>query len=137
MAALAKSAASLRILGGDLDPAQISAALGKTPDVGHTKDDVIRTPSGGERIARIGSWSVKVNRAQRANLDAQIQEILAGTTDDLAIWVDITGRYATDMFCGLFLNGTNEGLSISPATMQTLGERGIELSLDIYAGPEE
>jgi hypothetical protein len=38
------------------------------------------------------------------------------------------------MFCGLFLGDTNEGLSLRPETLARLGERGLVLDLDIYAG---
>jgi hypothetical protein len=42
-----------------------------------------------------------------------------------------------DMFCGLFMKNENEGLSLSAESLAMLGERSIELSLDIYDGREE
>jgi hypothetical protein len=64
-------------------------------------------------------------------------EILAGMTNDLAVWQRLTSVYQADVFCGLFLEQKNQGISVSPQTLQLLGERGIELGLDIYAPDEE
>lgn len=137
MTALHRTAASLRLFGDDLDPDEITAALGKQPDVAERRGDTIRTPSGRERIARRGRWSVKVDRRTPGDLDAQVAELLAGTTDNLEVWRSITARYDADIFCGLFLNEQNEGLMVSPAILKMLGERGISLDLDIYAGPDD
>ena len=71
------------------------------------------------------------------DLDSQIAELLAGMTDDLAVWQRLTSVYHADIFCGLFLEQENEGISLSPTTLQLLGERGIELALDIYAPDED
>jgi hypothetical protein len=35
------------------------------------------------------------------------------------------------------MEGTNEGMSLSAKSLTALGERGIELVLDIYAGDDE
>jgi len=40
--------------------------------------------------------------------------------------------YKIDLFCGLFMGGSNEGISISPESMVALGLRHMELGLDIY-----
>jgi len=44
-------------------------------------------------------------------------------------------RFEVDIFCGLFMGSSNEGLSLSPRTLSALGQCGIELGLDIY-GPD-
>jgi Domain of unknown function (DUF4279) len=88
-------------------------------------------PSG--YTVRRGRWSVSAGRRTPGDLDSQIGELLAGMTDDLAVWQRLTSAYRADIFCGLFLEQANEGTDISPQTLQLLGERGIKLSLDIYA----
>jgi len=70
-------------------------------------------------------------------LDGQINEILSRMTADLAVWRSITEKYRADLFCGLFMGVSNEGLSISSQPLAALGMRGIELSLDIYAGQDD
>jgi hypothetical protein len=70
---------------------------------------------------------VSAGRRTPGDLDSQIAELLAGMTDDLAVWQRLTSVYQADIFCGLFLEQENEGISLSPTTLQLLGERGIEL----------
>jgi len=63
----------------------------------------------------------------------QVKELLGKLTNDLSVWADIAQRFKIDLFVGLFMDVTNEGVLISPHTMTLLGQRGIELDLDIYA----
>jgi hypothetical protein len=59
-------------------------------------------------------------------------------TEDLAVWEELTTRFSADLFCGLFMREGNEGLSLSPETMQALGSRRLLLGLDIYgAGTQD
>ena len=69
----------------------------------------------------------------RASL-AQVAELLDALTLDLAVWRDLSGRFKADLFCGLLMERSNEGLMLSARALQALGERGLELDLDIY-GP--
>jgi hypothetical protein len=64
----------------------------------------------------------------------KIREILEQLPNNLEVWKDLAARFKIDMFCGLFMDRTNEGLGFSPDTLLELGKRGIELGLDIY-GP--
>jgi hypothetical protein len=55
----------------------------------------------------------------------------------LAIWRSIGEKHEIDLFCGLFLGVSNEGMSLSSKSLAALGVRGIELALDIYSGDDE
>jgi hypothetical protein len=118
-----KTAASLRFFGDDLNPEEVTQLLGKEPDKAERRGEV--RPSG--YTVRRGRWSVSAGRRTPGDLDSQIAELLAGMTDDLAVWQRLTSVYQADIFCGLFLEQENEGISLSPTTLQLLGERGIEL----------
>ena len=132
MAHLARSVAALRILGDDLLPEEVSALVGASPSRAERKGEAIRTKTG-ERIARTGAWRLEATASEPENLDAQVSELLSQLTPNLETWRSLGERYRLDLFCGWFMNGTNEGVSVSPATLLALGERGIELGLDIYA----
>ena len=86
------------------------------------------------RIVKSGLWRLNASRREPENLDGQVQEILARLTDNLTVWTDISRRFEIDLFCGLFMKETNEGLTISADVLAALGQRGIEIGLDIY-GP--
>lgn len=132
MAELYESVAALRVTGDDLDPEEATRLLGKTPDLARRKGDVIQA-AGRERVAAAGAWTVKTESAAPGDLDRQVEELLAGTTDDLEAWRSLASRYRVDILCGFFMSEANEGIAVSPQTLQKLGERGIALALDIYA----
>ena len=135
MAQIHKSVATLRISGDDLVPADVSRLLNCTPTTAQKKGDTIVGKSGLQRIARTGMWSLHSEDQQPENLDGQIDEILGKLTGNMEIWQTLVRRFRVDLFCGLFMFGGNEGLSVSPTSLLSLGQRGIKLGLDIY-GPE-
>ena len=45
--------------------------------------------------------------------------------------------YRVDLFCGLFLERPNRGVTLMPKTMTEIGVRGIKLGFDIYAPETE
>ena len=56
---------------------------------------------------------------------------------ELDVWKSLAAEYEIDLFCGLFMNESNEGMEISPKALKALGDRGIVLSLDLYDGNDE
>ena len=136
MAHLARSKASLRIFGDDLNPDEVSHLLGCVPTEAWTKGQVKVFESGRDVVRKSGAWFLKATAAEPENLDRQVEELMAQMSSDLDIWSTITQKYEVDLFCGWFMEESNEGVSMSAHTLYLLGERGIELSLDIY-GPDE
>ena len=128
MATVNRTAATLRISGNALDPAVITDLLGHGPTSSQMRGQYV---SG--HIAKFGMWRLEAARQAPGDLDAQIAEIFSKLTQDLSVWASITSTYTADMFCGLFMSGTNEGLSLSVETLEALSARGIELGLDIYS----
>lgn len=134
MAVLAESAAGLRIFGDDLDPEAVTRALGKRPTRSRKQGEPWHAPNGRLLgISRTGAWHLRAPRVSPGDLDAQVAAILEGTTEDLSVWRDLGARYRMDLFCGAFMQGSNEGLGLSVATLLRLAERGVALELDIYA----
>ncbi|HGM7313385.1 TPA: DUF4279 domain-containing protein [Stenotrophomonas maltophilia] len=137
MSAFDHSLVTLRFFGDGLLPEEVSALLGATPAASHHKGQELRgSRSGTVRIARTGSWQLDAERREPEDLDAQIFEILDQLTGDLAVWQALA-RFRPDLFCGLFMGSSNDGVSLSPRALLALGERGIELGLDIYEADEE
>ncbi len=79
-------------------------------------------------------WLHHVPDSQPENLDQQLKDLFDLLTDDLATWMLIHERYSADLFCGIFLDGTNEGLTISSASVRLMADRNLEIGFDIYAG---
>jgi hypothetical protein len=132
MAAISETHASLRFFGDDLNPGELTALLGGMPSTCASKGDVIRSgTTGRERIAKTGSWVVSVERRAPGDLDAQVEELLWPLSRDLSIWRSL-GKYRPNLFVGLFLQESNEGIEISAYSLSSLAERGILLDLDVY-----
>lgn len=128
---------TLRLFGDDLNPAEITALLGANPTAAHHKGQQLTgNQPDAVRIARTGSWRLDAERREPEDLDAQIFEILDQLTGDLAVWQSLA-RFRPDLFCGLFMGSSNDGVSLSPRALLALGQRGIELRLDIYEADEE
>lgn len=137
MAQLDKSVATLRIGGDDLKPAEITALLGHSASKQQVKGEVtVGKVSGRSFIAKTGMWRLESIDACPEDVDGQISEILSKLTTDQKVWKQLSSQYILDLFCGLFMKDSNEGLSISAESLKALGARGIALSLDIY-GPDD
>ena len=132
MGALHKSAVLIGFYGDDLDPAEVTAALGAEPTVGVRKGESRILKSGAAKIAPTGSWRVKAERREPGDLDGQITELLDRLSNDLAAWQSLSQRFRGVVFCGLFLASGNEGSELQPKTLARVGERGLVLDLDIY-----
>jgi hypothetical protein len=82
-------------------------------------------------------WRLEETDQEPENIDAQITELLNQLSRDISVWNSISAEFEIDLFCGLFMEESNEGMEISPISLKSLGERGIVLSLDIYDGNDE
>lgn len=135
MSTVSTTAASLRITGETLNPDEISRLLAVQPSLSYRKGEVVRSPkTGRERVRKFGMWNLRTEDRHPGDLDSQIDKLLSQLPHDLSIWKDLNARFRIDLFTGLFLEETNEGLSLKPSTLLALGLRGIELDLDIYSG---
>ena len=134
MGSLERSVTTLRIFGDTLVPSEISALLGAEPTHSSTKGQLLASASvSGTRVAKSGSWRLRATDTKPENVDQQVSELLAQLTKDLSVWLALSRRYKVDLFCGWFMGSRNEGVELTPRTLTALGERGISLSLDIYA----
>lgn len=130
------SVATLRFFGDDLIPERVTALLGAQPTKSHTKgQEILGRSIAKVRIARTGSWRLEADRREPEDLEAQVFEILGQLTSDLNIWESLT-CHKPNLFCGIFMGGSNDGLPLSAKALLALGQRGIALDLDIYASED-
>ena len=132
MAQIHHSAACLRIFGDDLIPEEITQALRCTPTVAQRTGELIRYQSGRERVVNCGNWRLEAQSAKPEDINGQVRWLLSQVESDPKVWEALVHRFDVDIFCGLFMQESNEGMSLAPDVMALLGERGIHLALDIY-----
>lgn len=136
MAAVFETTATLRSFGADLDPEAVTAALGARPTRGVKAGDLLSTRRGVERAAKDGMWLLEAARRSPGDLDRQIEELFATLTTDLAVWRDLTARFQADLFLGLFLGSSNEGIR-EPRTLVEVSMRGFTVDFDVYDSSPE
>jgi hypothetical protein len=138
MAQVQKSLATLRVMGDDVVPDKITELLGCAPTDSHTKGQIVRgSKTGREYIKKSGMWQLEAGDCEPENLDKQVAELLSKLTQDLNVWQLLSEQFTIDLFCGLFMEKTYEGLSISQDTLLALGQRRITLEIDIYGPTQE
>ncbi|MBU2714376.1 DUF4279 domain-containing protein [Zooshikella harenae] len=137
MAQASRSKASLRLIGDSLNPKEISALLGCEGTTMYSKGDVrVNKRTGKQYERKSGHWSLVATECEPEDIDGQVSEILSQLPSDLILWNELASKYSIDLFCGIFMEKSNEGMDISSKTLVELGSRGIMLALDIYDGAE-
>jgi hypothetical protein len=131
------STACLRLFGENLDPDEITQTLGCIPTVAQRTGEVIRYQSGCERVVKCGNWRLDAATAEPENINGQVRWLLSQVESDPEVWKALVRRFDVDIFCGLFMQESNEGMSLAPDVMALLGERGIHLALDIYNASDD
>lgn len=132
LAVIGKTVVALRVFGDHLDPTEITQLLGAEPSAVARKGDVRTTSSGASVVSRAGSWRLSVEDRTPGDLNGQLLELFSMLTPDLSVWQELRRRYKCDVFCGLFLDGANEGEQLDAEALSALGARGLALGLDIY-----
>lgn len=132
MVRLIMSCASVRLIGDEVDPRDISRQLGQKKSDGVRKGEIVQRPRGKTKVAEIGVWRHGVEDRKPGDLDSQIGELFGGLSGDLAVWRDLAGRFHGEVFCGLFMSGFNNEVELSPATLEAISARGLTLRLDMY-----
>ncbi len=136
MPAISETHVSVRFYGDDLEPDELTERLGAQPTSNARKGEIVRSKDGRERTEKTGRWVFRVERREPGDLDSQIQELFGALASDLATWRELSKRHGPDLFVGLMLRDSNEGIEVGYETLALLTERGITLSLDVY-GPIE
>lgn len=133
MGELQTTAMSLRIIGDDVIPNEISALLGCEPHFHTTKGQLYSpTKKGKLRVANFSSWRFKAEDRCPGDFDSQIEEILSQMTDDAEKWTRIPKSSRVEMFCGLFMETPMEGIGLSADSIAALATRGISMDFDMY-----
>jgi hypothetical protein len=129
------SSITFRVLGDELDPAEITRLLRCEPHQAERKGDPILRPDGTvARKARTGSWRLRINREDTDEWDCAqaMMDLVSQLPKEIEVWRGLTDRFAVDLFVGLSMPSRNKGFVMPPDVMRYLGERGIEAGFDIY-----
>lgn len=138
MAQIQETKVTLRFGGDDLDPEELTDRLGATATSAAKKGSILLSASGRERMARTGQWQLRVDAARPGEeLEGQLTRLFDQLTSDLRTWRELSERFDGNLFVGLFLGSTNEGVVIGSEMLAAISARGLELGLDIYCDSDD
>ena len=126
---------TLRVIGDDLLPEEVTQLLGCSPTQCETKGMPVLGDDGRLlRTAKSGAWRfiITSEEAGTADVEEVVLHLLGRLPSDRAVWQSLGDRFDIDLFCGLFMESNNRGFSLSPSVCRELAERGIEIGFDIY-----
>ena len=128
---------SLRVVGDDVDPHQVSEMLGVQPTFAARKGDR-RLEAGREIIQRTGVWGFGFGGApEEWTLADAISALIDRLPADLSVWGRLASSHRLDVFCGLQIGAWNQGFGLPPELLLRLAERRLELSVDVYCVPSD
>jgi len=132
MAAVARSVASLRIIGDSVKVAELTQLMGREPSLAYETGESFEV-RGRVLTRKSGMWMIRVPASEPESLDAQIAELLGSVSASVETWQRLSERFRLNVFCGLFMEESNEGFSLEPATLSALAARKITIDFDVYA----
>ena len=127
---------SLRVMGEDLDPADVTRHFGAQPSWSARRGDVF-TRLGRTRTRRVGVWLLEATPRDGWPLSTAIDELLDATDGQSTYWRELPDGYRADVYCGLFMGDDNQSLALPATTLARLAERGLALGFDVYGPPPD
>jgi Domain of unknown function (DUF4279) len=134
MAEIDRASASFRLFGDTLNPEVVSEQLGMAPSSAGAKGESRPSRKKSPPLRwRTGSWILESRLPQSSKLDEHLRDLLDRLEAHAAtIRGFVAQGYRADIFCGCFLDASNEGTLLQPDTIRLLGLLGVPLGLDIY-----
>lgn len=126
---------TLRIIGDDLDPDEMTTLLGCQPDDAQRKGEpILRDDGSVMRTARTGAWRLYLKPDETDEWDCAeaMMLLLRRLPSRAGLWKRLARKYQIDFFVGLSMASRNKGFELPTEIMKYLGDRGINAGFDIY-----
>jgi hypothetical protein len=132
---LQRASVTLLIHGDDLVPEELTALLGREPEIGVRKGQTFVAQRSRVIIARTGKWILGTGYREPPSIDTQIRELLNSLPAGLDIWSDLTARFDCLLTVGVYFadDSWTGGILLEAQTLRMLGERGLAIDFDMYA----
>jgi hypothetical protein len=130
-----ESLATIRFVGENLDPSEITRLIGAEPHIWNVKGEAawVGGKQGPNRLPpRYGSWSRVAKVRAPADPDAQIAELFDPLPDAADLWNELALRYEGVVSVTLFLRPGGQAVGLSSETLSAVAARRLSLEFDIY-----
>jgi hypothetical protein len=121
---------TIALHGDDLDPDEITTALGCPPSRSRRRGDprprsVTPWPN--------GAWLLSVGGKAPVEPEHLLSELLDRLPADPSLWANLRSRFDVSLGFGLFQSAWNRGFDLSPELLRRVVGMGLGLDFDIYA----
>jgi hypothetical protein len=121
---------TLALYGEELEPDEISCALGVQPTSAHRRGE--RRGSRSPPYSS-GAWFLKEHGRDAELAEAIIDRLLKQLPENPAVWCALSIRHEIQFRFGLHMTRWNKGLSIPLKQVTRIAELGASMEFDIYA----
>jgi len=127
--------ASLSFTGDDLQPDKMTTRLGCRPTDAHSKGDVKQV--GPRRYVKLtGHWSRHAGPWKKEDVGKAIERVMNVVDASPPTLRSLARRFNGRIWLGLSTERFNRGFDLQPTTLKMMADRGLKLTVDIYAyGP--
>lgn len=135
MSEISSVVVSFGLHGEALDPAHVTSTLGLDPDHAHAKGDL----RGGPRDTcpyTAGSWVLHSRLPEASPLDEHLRDLLDRLVPPVVHKLLREGL-AASLRVGCFVEGDQEGTTVTADTLRRIRELGAELGITIYSGDDD
>jgi hypothetical protein len=122
---------SLRIRGDELDPDLITQHLGVAPTFAVRQGDA-SCHDGATRTRSEGVWVYRLSAAPDTELGELVEMLLAPFPTDINLWEELMSTYSADVLCGVYIEGSHQGTSLSVEALTRLGRLGLSLNFEFH-----
>lgn len=120
---------SLRIVGDELSPEEITVLLGCQPTESRMKGDELRSQSF-ISTAPTGIWLL--SSSITSSVEDAVFDLLNQVDNDPSVWSELTKRFRTEFFVGVFSETCQVGITVSASIIQKLSVLGLSIGIDVY-----
>ena len=122
---------SLRFFGVDLDPDEVTQALGVKATKSARRGEMVRILYTGS-LRQQSSWHYTIEDESGTEPEKLILDLLRALPDDLTVWKRLTDTSDGSLFCGVFWRTDYGEINLSPECLSVVAERGLRLTFDTY-----
>jgi hypothetical protein len=127
--------ATLSLQGATLDPDAVTRFLGVNPTRSHRPGEPIG--AGREETRAAGDWMLEVNVSAPEEAEAALSKLFAMLPETDEVWAELNANYRVSLNLMMVVKAWNRGFQLSAPLLSEVTRRGLALSFEVYAEPQQ
>jgi hypothetical protein len=127
--------ATLTLQGTTLDPDRVTRLLGTSPTRSHRRGEAVG--AGREETRAAGDWMLEVNVSAPEEAEAALSKLFAMLPETDEVWAELNANYRVSLNLMMVVKAWNRGFQLSAPLLSEVTRRGLALSFEVYAEPQQ